>query len=150
MANDDITIFRGDYYFLSNMYPCNVVYDGILYSSSEAAFQAQKCFRESDKYGFANMSASVSKMRGRLVMCVPNWDKIKDRIMYEVCLAKFTRNANLKAQLIQTGKRQITETNTWGDTYWGVSSYTGKGKNKLGKILMRIRDELINQNAEYE
>lgn len=34
--------FRKNYFFLSNFYPCIVVYDGITYSSSEATYQAQK------------------------------------------------------------------------------------------------------------
>ena len=51
--------FRNEYAFLSNMYPCRVLYDGIMYSNAKAAFQAQKCVDEKQKekeipdlYGF--------------------------------------------------------------------------------------------------
>lgn len=43
-------------------------------------------------------------------------------------------------QLLATGTRYLEETNTWGDTYWGVCE--GKGLNMLGKTLMQVRDEL--------
>ena len=38
------------------------------------------------------------------------------------------------------GEEYLEEGNTWHDTYWGVCN--GKGKNKLGKILMQVREEL--------
>lgn len=34
----------------------------------------------------------------------------------------------------------LEEGNTWGDTIWGTVD--GVGENRLGKILMRVRDEL--------
>jgi predicted NAD-dependent protein-ADP-ribosyltransferase YbiA (DUF1768 family) len=43
-------------------------------------------------------------------------------------------------RLLETGNLYIEETNTWNDTYWGVCG--GKGRNKLGKILMVIREDL--------
>jgi len=40
--------------------------------------------------------------------------------------------------LLQTGDEELIEGNKWGDRFWGVCK--GKGKNNLGKILMKIRD----------
>lgn len=31
--------------------------------------------------------------------------------------------------------------NNWGDIFWGKDIRTGKGKNNLGKILTKIREE---------
>jgi predicted NAD-dependent protein-ADP-ribosyltransferase YbiA (DUF1768 family) len=63
--------------------------------------------------------------------------------MYQCVKDKFTRNQDLKEQLIATGNEELVEGNTWGDIYWGVSR--GRGKNMLGKILMRVREELRNE-----
>jgi len=41
---------------------------------------------------------------------------------------------------LDTGKSELIEGNTWGDTFWGVSGVIGQ--NNLGKILMKIREEL--------
>ncbi len=54
---------------------------------------------------------------------------------------KFTTHAGLRQQLKATRPRPLVEENTWGDTFWGVSK--GQGENHLGRLLMRIRDELI-------
>ena len=62
--------------------------------------------------------------------------------MYEVCRAKFMQHSDLKEQLLSTGSVQLVEGNDWNDREWGVCN--GEGKNKLGKILMRIRGELAN------
>ena len=44
------------------------------------------------------------------------------------------------AKLLATGDAQLEEGNTWGDRIWGV--YQGQGDNRLGKILMKVREEL--------
>ena len=66
---------------------------------------------------------------------------IKDDVMYNVVKAKFNIKY-LKQMLINTGDAELIEGNSWNDTYWGVCS--GRGQNKLGKILMRVREELKN------
>ena len=60
--------------------------------------------------------------------------------MYEICKIKFTTNPNLAKRLLDTGDEELIEGNDWNDIFWGVCN--GKGENNLGKILMRIRNEL--------
>ena len=62
--------------------------------------------------------------------------------MYEIVKEKFTQHEDLKRRLLETGDEELQEGNNWYDTYWGVDIHTGKGLNMLGKILMRIREEL--------
>ena len=38
--------------------------------------------------------------------------------------------------------------NTWGDTCWGVDLRTGQGENHLGRILMKVREELAGSGQE--
>ena len=47
----------------------------------------------------------------------------------------------LGQMLLETGNSPLEETNSWGDTYWGVCK--GVGKNMLGKLLMEVRNEII-------
>lgn len=133
-----ITSFKGAYYFLSNFYPCNVKYNGVMFMNSEAAFQAQKCPTRASE--FSTLDPAKAKAKGRRITLRSDWEEVKDAIMYEIVKNKFTQNKKLKEALIATGDEYLEEGNTWGDTYWGVSR--GKGKNKLGKILMQVRDEL--------
>jgi predicted NAD-dependent protein-ADP-ribosyltransferase YbiA (DUF1768 family) len=42
---------------------------------------------------------------------------------------------------METGQDEIVEWNNWGDVWWGKDLETGKGRNELGKLLMKIRSE---------
>ena len=137
--------FRGEYAFLSNFWEVSVTYKGLTYGSNEAAFQAQKCMTEEEKMEFTQLCPSASKKLGRRVHLRPDWEEVKVGIMEEIVRAKFTQNEDLKWRLISTGDAYLEEGNTWHDTCWGVDSKTGEGQNHLGKILMKVREELQRQ-----
>ena len=135
-----ITRFREEYSFLSNFYPVNISYEGLNYTSVEAAFQACKTLNPSKKLMFTGLGAKDAKIRGRLLPLRKDWEGVKEGIMYELCFQKFSENPHLKEKLLATGDQLLVEGNRYGDIYWGVVD--GVGENKLGKILMRIREEL--------
>ena len=58
---------------------------------------------------------------------------------------KFKANPAIRKQLLNTGDAIIIEKNNWGDTIWGVCK--GVGENYMGRILMRIRKELLNESC---
>lgn len=137
-----IDSFRGEYHFLSNFYETPVCVYGIKYPNAEAAFQAQKCVLPEEAEAFKTMSPQMAKRYGRMVQLKPNWEQIKDSVMLTVVRAKF-KNPVLKDLLLNTGAAELIEGNRWGDTYWGVCN--GKGKNRLGEILMTVRTEIHNE-----
>lgn len=132
-----IAEFRNENYFLSNMYPCKVTYNGVTYECAESAFQAQKC---NEKEMFVNLSGFEAKKLGKRVALRPDWNEVREQIMYEIVLEKFKQNKYLAKCLEWTGNKMLVEGNNWNDTYWGVCK--GIGSNKLGLILMRVRNEL--------
>ncbi len=69
---------------------------------------------------------------------------MKDEAMFRAVLAKFQAHAALKELLLSTGQEEIVEKTT-KDYYWGCGT-DGTGKNMLGIILMRVRDELQKSN----
>lgn len=71
-----------------------------------------------------------------------DWELVKDDVMEKAVRDKFTRYPELKALLLSTGKAQLFE-HTEKDCYWG-DCLDRSGKNKLGKLLMKIRSELAN------
>lgn len=145
MIND----FRGKYYYLSNFYDSrDFEYNGITYSSGEAAFQAQKSFDEEYRQDLAISTPNIAKSKGRRVLLRNDWEIVKDNIMYEVVKAKFNQNPDILRKLLNTGDELLEEGNMWHDNYYG-NCYCPKcrnilGENKLGKILMKIRKELSN------
>jgi ribA/ribD-fused uncharacterized protein len=60
--------------------------------------------------------------------------------MYEAVLTKFTQYADLREILLGTGDAKIVE-HAEKDHYWGDGG-DGSGQNRLGQILMRVREEL--------
>ena len=146
LTKGEICGFFDEYRFLSNFYEAPVTYGGLTYQSNEAAFQAQKCQSDEEKRRFTALSPSSAKSLGRRVKLRPDWETVKVGIMEEIVRAKFTQNRDLGIKLINTGERELIEGNTWRDLFWGVDLATRKGRNHLGQILMKIRDE-INEDV---
>lgn len=140
-----IDSFDGKYRFLSNFYNAPVTYNGLRYKNSEAAFHAQKTLDENERIKFTQLDPSTSKRLGRSIQMREDWLDVREHIMYEVCLAKFTQNPRLKKLLLETGDEILVEGNTWNDRFWGVCN--GRGLNRLGETLMRIRDELKDKEC---
>lgn len=144
-----IDLFDGEYDFLSNFYLCKVNYNGIEYKHSEGAFQAQKTLNEQERIYIASLNPGQSKRKaGRhgVISLRADWEEIKDQIMYEVVLAKFKQNPDLREKLLNTDNAILIEGTTWHDNYWGnctCNRCANKfGRNQLGKILMKVREEL--------
>lgn len=133
-----ISNFTGEYFFLSNYYNVPVTYMGYTFQNNEAAFQAAKC--PARMHEFCNMNPSEAKSLGRRIQLRDDWEIAKNSIMYDVCRAKFAQNPSLAKLLLETGDCELVEGNTWNDKIWGVCD--GEGENRLGKILMKIREEL--------
>ena len=133
-----ITEFRGEYFFCSNFYEAPIHYAGLIFNNNEAAFQAMKC--PARKAEFCTLNPSAAKRLGRQVALRADWEAVKEQTMYEICRQKFIEHPELLKKLKETDNAELIEGNSWGDREWGVCN--GQGKNKLGKILMRLRDEL--------
>lgn len=142
---NNIKGFYGEYRFLSNFEECSIEYQGFTYKSSEAAYQAAKTLDLDKRMLFTNMTPTKSKRAGRKLLIREDWEEVKEGVMYDILMDKFTRNEELKAKLLDTKDKYLEETNWWGDKYWGVCN--GKGLNRLGEILMTIREH-INQNQK--
>ena len=133
--------FCDQYDFLSNFYPSPITIDHITYPSVENAYQAQKCMNPKDRLRFVSITAGQAKRLGRQVDIVDKWDDKRLGIMEELLRIKF-RDGVLLCRLLDTEDEELCEYNVWNDVEWGVCK--GKGKNLLGKLLMKIRGEYDN------
>ncbi len=141
--------FEGEYAFLSNMYSCPVKYDMEIFPCVETAFQFQKCVTVEDKEKFINddgywVNGFLARKFGRKVKLRSDWEEVKLIIMYELLEEKFYRNEKLREALKKTGNIEIVEDND--DTFWGVCN--GKGQNMLGRMLMEIRENIIQADKK--
>jgi ribA/ribD-fused uncharacterized protein len=95
----------------------------------------RKSIRKAQRPPIAKSLADKNKATTR-----PDWDQVKDEVMYAAVRRKFELHPELKAMLLATGEEELIEAAP-SDTYWGVGR-DGTGQNKLGRIIARIRDEL--------
>ena len=129
-----ISLFRDEYFFLSNFYPVEIKLDGIVYPNAETAFQAQKTLDVEERRKFSMLKNPVQTKRlGRKVKLRDDWEEVKLEIMTEIVSQKFLQHPHLIEMLLQTGDEELVEGNKW-------DVCKGKGENHLGKILMKIRD----------
>lgn len=133
---ETIDSFKGQYFFLSNFL---IEADG---KSVEHRFQAAKTDRLEEKKRIMDApTPSKAKYYGRMCSMRPDWEEVKNDVMYELVKNKFA-HPDLHRRLLETGDAYLVEGNTWGDKYWGVDAQSGEGENHLGLILMRVRGEL--------
>ena len=71
-------------------------------------------------------------------------DKVKIELMTKILKLKFEQNSDLKENLLNTGLRILIE--QCKEDYFWSSGYNGKGRNQLGIILMKIRNEYYEKN----
>lgn len=134
--------FDGEYAFLSNFYESPMIIQGIIYPTNEHFFQAMKTLSPSEREKIASApTPGQAKRLGRQVELRWDWESVKEDVMLTGLRYKFS-NPDLKEKLLATGNEELVEGNWWGDQYWGVCD--GIGKNKLGKLLMKVREELAN------
>lgn len=148
MGMEDILEFQGQFRFLSNFWPCNVNIHPFSYPTSEHAYVHAKT-----GYSPAYTDLVVGcqdpgqvKRLGRSLPLAPGFEARKVQEMYKIVLAKFTQNPALRQKLLDTGNVRLVEGNAWGDRFWGVCR--GVGENYLGRILMKVREELRKRYCE--
>jgi len=138
--------FRGEYRWLSNFWFARFVLDGVSYPTVEHAYQAAKAINPLERAMIlACDSPGSAKRYGSKVKLVPGWETIKEPVMRLFVGQKFKQNPELADKLYATGGTLIIEGNRWHDTFWGkcnCNSHGGVGENRMGKILMDLREEL--------
>lgn len=135
-----ITNFRREYSFLSMSYPAVITYNGIVFYTAEAAYQAQKMTSRKEQEKMSALGLEAVRKRGQKISPRPDWEKIKTQIMYEIQLAKFSQSPHLKEKLLSTAGKTLLDTGYAHNPYW--TEMRGEGENNLGKILMKVREEL--------
>lgn len=140
-----IDCFDGKYRFLSNFYPALVWVDSTQYPTVEHAFQAAKTISFHHRMDIALADTpGKAKRLGRKVPLREDWEEVKSDVMEDLVRQKF-QDPTLKKELLATGDEELVEGNTWNDCVWGMTKDaqgTWVGENRLGKILMKIRQEL--------
>lgn len=136
---EPITSFSDDYRFLSNFWYVDVKFDNIVYPTVEHAYQAAKSDDKNIRRSFVDYETpGKAKRAGSELVLRHNWKEVRESVMFYLLRQKF-EVPYLREKLMATKGRELIEGNVWNDTFWGQCP-VGVGENKLGKILMGIRD----------
>lgn len=136
------------YYELSNFSPFGFEDEGIYWPTVEHYFQAQKfedaAYREKIRKAYSPKQAK-SLGQARAFPIRSDWEEVKEQIMLYALRRKFA-HPRLKTMMLETGKRFLVENSPF-DSYWGCGPH-GEGKNRLGHLLMVVREELRNDTTQ--
>ncbi len=130
---------------LSNFSPHGFELDGLWWPTSEHYFQAQKFVgtEHLEEIRLAKTPDDAAKMgRERSRPLRKDWEEVKDDVMERGLLCKFQTHKDIGQILLDTGDELIIEDAPY-DYYWGCGQ-DGSGKNRLGEILMIVRNRLKN------
>jgi ribA/ribD-fused uncharacterized protein len=150
------------YGWLSNMAPAVIyAYVGKRYSTDgfltfvnvEQAFQWIKvddkkrnviinCLKPKDaKYHGSEKAGAVMR---------EDWHDIREEVMYQILLAKYSQHLVIRKNLIETEKVPLTEVAPWDkEKFWGVDKNL-EGKNMQAKLTEKVRKYLIkNPNSSF-
>ena len=132
-----------DYGDFSNFAAWPIKVDGKTWPTSEHYFQAQKFLDEKYREEIRRVSSPMvaARMgRDRSKPLRKNWESVKEQVMRKALRAKFEQHPELRALLLATAPAKLVE-HTENDAYWGDGG-NGKGKNRLGYLLMELRAQL--------
>lgn len=143
--------------YLSNWYSSQFIINDIIFSSMEQFMMYQKaiCFEDNDIAQKILKTENVAYIKelGRLISNYNEnyWNGIRQIIVFEGLMAKFSQNESLKRQLQETEHCILAECAV-KDKIWGIGLSMGdpdrleiskwKGQNLLGYTLMMVRDWL--------
>jgi N-glycosidase YbiA len=134
-----------EYGEFSNFAAYPIVLKKKYWPTTEHYFQAHKFADSKDRETLraANSPMLAAQMgRDRQRKLRRDWESVKVNVMREAVLAKFTQHEDLKELLLSTGDAKIVE-HTENYDYWGDGG-DGSGKNMLGRILMDVRQFLLD------
>ncbi|MBP9667895.1 NADAR family protein [Candidatus Saccharibacteria bacterium] len=146
MTDDDtvkIPYYETSGFCLSNFSAHAIKYQGVVYQTAEHAFHAQKFDDTTLREQIINCGSPLmawelgQKLKSKRRA---DWDDVKVDILSDILREKVKQYPEVKIALQATGTRKIIEVNEEND-FWGCNA-DGKGQNNMGKILMKIRDEL--------
>ena len=127
----------------SNFSPHGFMLDDLYWTTSEHYFQAQKFIGTPylEKVRQTRTPKDAANMgRDRSLPLHPDWEQVKEHVMQLAVLRKFQTHADIREILLSTGDKLLVE-NSPIDYYWGCGK-DGSGKNRLGQILMEVREIL--------
>ena len=145
-------MYQWDIFPLDNFSAFGFLMDGEYFQTGEHAFQYLK-FVDTNKEIANKIKGSFSPNEARSIahenkkFRLANWSDVKYQKMEKVFRLKVEQNPIVKEVLLNTKDYIIAENCIDEDSDWGLDK-NNQGSNNLGKIWMKIRDEIKGINKK--
>lgn len=145
ISGDIVGFYPREFYVCDNFASFQVELWGRLWPTSEHAYQASHFFETApelaEKIFGARSAHDAFKLAKANADKVPvDWEVVKLARMEEIVRAKLSQHYYIQQKLLQTGTIPIVEDSP-KDSFWGWGP-DRNGRNELGKLWMKLRDEL--------
>ncbi len=144
-TEDSVYFFTPAFYPLDNLSPHMVTVWNITFPTAEHAYQWKKYSENRKDISEMILNAKSPHLAKEISDSHKSeqpagWHERKVQVMEEILRAKADQHQDVRDTLKKTGNRIIIE-NSPVDSFWGCGA-NGKGENHVGKLWMKIRDEL--------
>ena len=132
-----------EYGWLSNFSEHGFTLNGVLWPSVEHFYQAQKYAGTEAEERICHAASPLQARKAgqdRSLVPRPDWDAVKEQVMLDAVSAKFEQNRELRELLLATDNQELIHTSA-SDMFWGRNN-DGHGENRLGAIIMNVRQAL--------
>jgi len=144
----DVYGFDNKAQWLSNLWFAPVKVGEYTFPSAQNAFYAARFWKSRDlMLEFCDIHPAKAEVFSMLMQkerpkdADPAFFGKREAIMERTVRRKFVQNPYLKCKLKLSEGFDLENANDWGDDYWGTCR--GIGENRLGKILMKLREEFL-------
>lgn len=145
-TDERVCFYEQEFYVLSNFSAFTLIWKGLRFDTSEAAYHWEKFpmhslikkqIQEAPSAHEAFKIAEQNKQFRR-----PDWDEIKVPTMKQLLFHKANQHEYVMRKLLETGNRELVE-DSWRDNFWGWGP-NKDGKNMLGRLWMEVRESIRN------
>lgn len=146
-----IGFYPREFFVFDNFSSFRVLVDGVLYCTVEHAYQALKFLKSAPEIANKITEAYSAHDAQKIAYANrdkqdKNWNEVRLDIMERLLRLKLEQNPYVKKKLLQTKDYIICEDSP-KDNFWGIG-IDRKGRNELGKLWMKLRQELRDSEKE--
>ncbi len=142
--SSSISFLETRFHYLSPFSAHRIEVWGEVFPTVEHAYQASRLVQGPERERVASAPSPLDawregqKHKNAAHLLVPNFDK--EVVMEELFRAKLAQHPDIEAILRETGDAVLLKDHPL-DAFWGTGP-DGKGENRMGKLWMKLREEL--------
>lgn len=143
-SSEPINFLETGFMYLSPFSAHEVEVDGVVYKTLEHAYHALRIKPGPEHDAIVKQSCPRNawregqKYKHNPDLLVEGYDKYQ--IMESLCRAKLAQHTDIREVLLATGDRELLK--VYDTDYWWGTGADGSGENNMGKLWMKLRDEL--------